>query len=367
MKWFHSDKHELHNPELEVWVGTPLPGTEVASRARAIARFLDGDVDFSRGVVSEHGTELLTVIHDLAMVDWLENAWQECRPFSETREIFPDTFFHPQMMMDAGASRAPMSSPLGRLGFYSFDTMTPLVEGTYEAARAAVDVGLSALDAVMSGERAAYALCRPPGHHASSAMIGGFCFFNNAAVVTEAMVRRLGGPVAVIDVDYHHGNGTQSIFYERDDVFYVSLHADPERAYPYFTGHASEIGRESGAGWTQNFPLGIGCSDEQYLAVLAEAVERARDKGVVGVVVSLGVDSYGLDPLSDFALTREVYHPMGAAVAELHLPTVVVQEGGYDTEDLGLNVQSFLRGVAGYEARDVSGAREASTLPQRHV
>jgi len=145
------------------------------------------------------------------------------------------------------------------------------------------------------------------------------------------------------------------------------LHANPDRAFPYFTGHRDERGSGVGVGWTLNFPLDAGCTDATYLATLHDAVSLVRDRDVRGVVVSLGVDSYGLDPLSDFALTREVYHPMGVAVASLDLPTVVIQEGGYDTEDLGLNVQSFLRGVAGYDAHDVSARREHANLPQRHV
>jgi acetoin utilization deacetylase AcuC-like enzyme len=366
MKWFFSELHALHNPTIEVWAGKPLPGTEVGSRAQGIAQFLAGDSLFERGEIASFDRNYLEAVHDPALVNWLERAWEECHPLVETTEVFPDTILHPQFT-SYGRPSAPTASPLGELGYYCFDTMTPLVQGTYVASRSAVDVGLSALASALQGERVTYGLCRPPGHHASSAMIGGFCFFNNAAVVAHEMTQRLGGPVAIIDVDYHHGNGTQAIFYERSDVYYLSLHADPNRAFPYFSGHASETGEGAGSGWTANFPLPAGCHDELYLDTLGTMVNMAAARDVVGVVVSLGVDSYGLDPLSDFTLTREVYHPAGALVASLGLPTVIVQEGGYDTEDLGRNVLSFLRGAAGYEPLDLSAQRASAPLPQRHT
>jgi acetoin utilization deacetylase AcuC-like enzyme len=369
VKYYHSETHLLHDPDREVWAGTPTQGSEVPRRAEAIAEALDADPLFVRGEVHAHGVEPVKRVHDPALVRWLEDAWAECRPLSETREVIPDTVRHAGFMT-AGAERTePMASPLGRLGFWCFDTMTPIVEGTYRAARGSVDVALSALDAVMGGEPAAYALCRPPGHHAARAMIGGFCFFNNAGIVANEWSRQVGAPVAILDVDIHHGNGTQAIFYERADVVYASLHADPERAFPYFTGFPDETGAGPGAGANRNFPLAAGCDDAGFLATLAEALAYLRSFSPGGLVVSLGVDTCASDPLSDLAVDSAGLPAMGGLVREMGLPTVVVQEGGYGTLSLGFNVRVWLRGLAGAEPLPAEAFPDAGPKegPDRHV
>jgi acetoin utilization deacetylase AcuC-like enzyme len=370
MKWFHSETHLLHDPDREVWAGTPTQGSEVPRRAEAIAEALAADPVFERGEVRDHGVEPIERIHDPALVRWLEGAWAECRPLSETREVIPDTVRHAGFVMPGADPAEPLDSPLGRLGYWCFDTMTPLVEGTYRAARGAVDVALSALDAVLDGEPGAYALCRPPGHHAAHAMIGGFCFFNNAAVVADQWSRHIGAPVAILDVDIHHGNGTQAIFYERADVVYASLHAHPDRAFPYFTGFPDETGAGPGAGANRNFTLQAGCDDRAFLATLGEAIDYVRSFAPGGVVVSLGVDTCASDPLSDLAVTSAGLPAMGELVREMGLPTVVVQEGGYGTLSLGFNVRVWLRGLAGArplppEAFPDEGSGKEG--PDRHV
>jgi acetoin utilization deacetylase AcuC-like enzyme len=370
MKWFHAETHLLHDPDLEVWAGTPTSGSEVPRRAEAIAEALADDPLFVRGEVREHGVEPIERVHEPALVRWLEGAWAECRPLSETREIIPDTICHAGIVAGLPRRPEPLESPLGRLGYWCFDTMTPLVEGTYQAARGAVDVALSALDAVAGGEQSAYALCRPPGHHAGTTMIGGFCFFNNAAVVASEWSRRLSAPVAILDLDFHHGNGTQQIFYERADVVYASLHADPERAFPYFTGRADETGAGPGAGATRNFPLAAGCDDRRYLQTLREALDYLASFKPGGLVVSLGVDTCASDPLSDLAVSSAGLPQMGELVRGMGLPTVVVQEGGYGTVSLGFNVRVWLRGLAGAEPLpreaypDEGRGKEG---PERHV
>lgn len=349
MRWFYSPKHELHDPDREIRAGSPTPGFEVARRAQIIAARLSLDDNFASGAVSDHGRDAIDRVHSPSMVDWLEAAWRECRPFSEHREVIPDVFRHAGLSAPGSAPREPDQRPMARLGYYSFDSMTPIVEGTYEASRSAVDVALSALDDVMGGAPVAYGLCRPPGHHASTSMIGGYCFFNNAAIVASEMARRLNGPVAIVDVDYHHGNGTQSIFYDRGDVFYLSLHGAPARAFPYYLGYADERGHGGGTGWNQNVELARGCADREYLEILTRSLESVEARNVAGLVISLGVDTYEHDPISDLALTKDAYFPMGRALATLGLPTVVVQEGGYDQVDLGVNVRSFLRGLGGLD------------------
>jgi acetoin utilization deacetylase AcuC-like enzyme len=345
MRWFYSEQHELHSPDRELRFGAPTRGFEVANRARIIAAELREDADFERGTVRAFDREFIDRVHSPSMVDWLEEAWRECRPYSEFEEVIPDVFRHTGFDIAGSIARTP-TGPMARLGYYSFDTMTPIVEGTYAASRSAVDVALSALESTLSTGEVSYGLCRPPGHHASTSMIGGYCFFNNAAITAAEMARRLNAPVAIIDVDYHHGNGTQSIFYGRDDVFYASLHGSPERAFPYFLGYGDEKGSGRGLGWNHNVELEKGCSDRQYLDLLAGVLQVVAQKDVAGAVISLGVDTYENDPISDLALTKGAYHAMGRLLAGLSVPTVVVQEGGYDQAELGTNVRSFLRGIA---------------------
>ena len=222
-----------------------------------------------------------------------------------------------------------------------------LVAGTYVAARGAVDAALTAVDLVLGGEPIAYGLCRPPGHHAARSMYGGYCFFNNAAIAAEAITRASGERVAILDVDYHHGNGTQQIFWRRGDVRYVSIHADPQRAYPYFLGRADETGEGEGAGENLNLPLRAGATNADYLEATDRALEAIAAAPGSVVVVSLGFDTYGLDPIGDFALTTDVYHEVGRRVATLGRRLVILQEGGYHRPSLGENARAWLRGAEG--------------------
>ena len=229
-----------------------------------------------------------------------------------------------------------------RLGWWCYETTTPITEGTYRAARSAVDVALSAAAAVVGGEPIAYGLCRPPGHHASMTLYGGYCFFNNAAIVAHHLASSTGGRIAVLDVDYHHGNGTQQIFYERDDVAFVSLHGDPRRAYPYHLGFADETGAGRGRGSTTNIPLDAGTADDTYLDALEQALDAVDDFDPAIVVVSLGLDTYGGDPICDLALTTDGFSRCGTAVAARGRSLVVLQEGGYAGEALGANAVAWL-------------------------
>jgi acetoin utilization deacetylase AcuC-like enzyme len=270
---------------------------------------------------------------------------------SPGQELFPDTILHPGLREGMDPTPPEPNDPTGRVGYWCFDTGTPILDGTYAAARCAVDVALSCADLVLSGERAAYALCRPPGHHAGGSVFGGFCYFNNAAIAAAYLVQRTRETVAVLDLDYHHGNGTQQIFYRRADVLYVSLHADPRRAYPYFTGFAEETGAGAGLGATANIPLGPRVDDAAYLDALEAGLDTLTRFGPSVVVVSFGVDTYGRDPLGDFALTTEVYARCGRRVAEAARRLVIVQEGGYYLPDLGENVRQFLLGIDGLGSR----------------
>ncbi len=349
MRVVYSPRHLSHDPEHEVSDGRPIENFEVPERAETIRRSLEADGGFTIDEPTDHGAEPITAVHDPAMLAYLEGAWADWLAWGQTaREMFPDTFPLPALREGMGPGREPRT-PLGHIGRWCFDMATPMVEGTYPAVRDAVDVALTAMDLALGGERAVYGLCRPPGHHAARAAFGGYCFFNNAAIVAEELARRTGEPVAILDVDYHHGNGTQQIFYARGDVLYVSLHGDPDRAYPYFAGFAEETGAGAGEGANLNLPLPEACSNEEYLANLDRGLEAIAGFGGSTLVVSLGIDTYGRDPICDLALTTEAYHEVGRRVAALGRTTIVLQEGGYFVPHLGENVRNWLLGLEGRE------------------
>ena len=290
------------------------------------------------------GTETIASVHDPGLVRHLEGLWDEWSHRRPGTEVIPDTMLLPAIIDGIGPPREPADVE-ARVGYWCFDTTTPFTEGTYEAARAAVDVACTAVDVAMSGEQASYALCRPPGHHAPRAAYGGYCFFNNAAIAAQHAIDQGCARVAIVDVDYHHGNGTQQVFYERGDVFYASIHGSPERAYPYFTGWAEETGAGSGKGANLNVPLPQGVTDETYLPELARVVGAIGDFKPDLLVVSLGLDVLVGDPISDFMLTATGLEGMGESLAQLGVPTVVIQEGGYLLGAIGEAAAAFLNGI----------------------
>ena len=221
----------------------------------------------------------------------------------------------------------------------------PSVSGVMVSQHHHPSLALIAAEAVLAGEGAVYGLCRPPGHHAATGLYGGYCFFNNAAITAHHIAATTGTKVTVLDVDYHHGNGTQEIFYERDDVQYVSLHGDPVRAYPWNVGYADETGTGRGSGSNLNVPLPARIDDDAYVAELNRVLEAVQAFGPSMLIVSLGLDTFVTDPISDFSLTADGFERCGAAVAALGLPTVVLQEGGYDVAALGDNVRRWLIGL----------------------
>jgi acetoin utilization deacetylase AcuC-like enzyme len=240
-------------------------------------------------------------------------------------------------------------SPLGRLGWYGFDAQTPVTEGTWAAALGAASCALAAARAVAGAAAAApvaYAACRPPGHHAGRDFYGGYGFVNNAAVAARALASA-GARVAIVDVDYHHGNGTQDVFYADPRVLYVSLHADPDWAYPYFWGRADETGAPGAEGATRNLPLPLDTDGDSYLAALDDALRTVASFGPDVAVVSLGTDTFTGDPVGTFALQRDSFAGIGERVARLRRPVAVVQEGGYDVESIGGCVRRFFEGLLG--------------------
>ncbi|HKA04090.1 MAG TPA: histone deacetylase family protein, partial [Acidimicrobiales bacterium] len=336
--------HRRHDPHTEIQTGEPIVPIESPARAEAIRKTLEADDAFQLTLPTRHGMAPLAAVHDGDYLAFLAQAWDDwAAALPDQRQAIPDSFPNAALRAGMGPTRPPAGG-VARLSYYAFDTATVLVPGTYAAARAAADVALTAADLVLGGEPAAYALCRPPGHHAPRAAFGGYCFLNNAAIAAEHTRRAGADRVAVLDVDYHHGNGTQQIFYERPDVLCVSLHGDPDRAYPYFAGYADECGAGFGLGATVNLPLPERCDDDTFLAELDRGLDAVDDFDPDIVVVSLGVDSFGDDPLCDLAVTAEAFHPCGLAVSALDCPLVIVQEGGYAVDVMGRLVQQFLRG-----------------------
>jgi acetoin utilization deacetylase AcuC-like enzyme len=347
MRVIYSTRHQLHNPSTEVQLGIPRPMYERPARAEAIRRTLEADGGFTFQEPGEHGTSPITAVHDEGLVRYLEEAWSEWRTaYREAPAMFPDTVLHPAIREGMGPAPEPRN-PLARLGYWTWETMTPIVPGSYGAARACVDVALTAAEVVLSGEEAAYGLCRPPGHHSPRRAFGGYCFFNAASVAANHLAEQTGEPVAILDVDYHHGNGTQQIFYERSDVLYCSIHGHPDHAYPYFTGWEEETGAGKGEGYTMNIPLDAGCTDERYLESFDRALDRISAEAGSILVVSLGFDTYGQDPIADFALTTPVYHEIGKRSAAAGRRMVIIQEGGYFVPQLGENARQWLRGAEG--------------------
>jgi acetoin utilization deacetylase AcuC-like enzyme len=334
-----TNAHRGHDPAYEVDLGLVRnPVYERVERGELLRDALAAaGHPLTRPV--DHGIGPVLAVHEPALVEFLDQAWRRWRAERGPEVLIPGTFPPPGL---ARARSRPFTGGLGRPGWFCFDTSTPLVQGSYAAARAAVDVALTAADLLAGGARSAYALCRPPGHHAGPGYYGGFCLLNNAAVAARALKRQ--GRVAILDVDFHHGNGTQEIFWRDGEVMYVSLHGDPVKQYPYFTGAAEEVGEGAGHGANRNFPLPDGTGQHAYLAALEAACDAVADFRPATLVVSLGFDTFERDPLGTFLLTTESYSRIGERLAQLALPTLLVQEGGYTLDALGPNAVALLRG-----------------------
>lgn len=339
MKTVFSAGQLAHDPKQEISDGMLKPAVEIPARAEMVR-----DAVLARGLgevlePEDFGMEPLARVHDAGYLAFLESFWSCWTDLGRSGEAFP--FVWPVR----GLNIEPLPDHVdGLLGRYSFDAGTPLGEHTFVAARASANSALTAARLVAGGERAAFALCRPPGHHAAADYYGGYCFLNNAAIAAQWLRDAGAERVAVLDVDYHHGNGTQSIFYDRSDVLFLSIHADPREEYPYFLGHAAETGSGAGAGFTANYPLELGADWHIWSRALAAAIDRIAAFRPDTLVVSLGLDAYEKDPISRFRLVHDDFTRMGAALAGLGLPTVFVMEGGYAVDALGTNCVNVLSG-----------------------
>jgi acetoin utilization deacetylase AcuC-like enzyme len=336
MPFVWSDDCLRHEPAAEIWVGTRTPATEVPARATAIREALVAAGARQVGAAA-HPDEPLLAVHDEALVSYLRGAWEEWAAAG-----LPSDRVVPYMFAHRGLMDGPPAEPAAvwaRPGLYAYDTMTLIGPGTWEAARAAVDVALTAVDLVADGEPVAYACCRPPGHHVARSAYGGSCYLNNTAVAAAELRRRVGGPVAIVDIDAHHGNGTQELFRRREDIRTASVHVDPGAGwFPHFLGFAGESDAAN-----LNLPLAPGTGDDGWLAAVREATAFAS--GARALVVALGVDAAAGDPESPLEVTADGYREAGRILGGLALPTVVVQEGGYDLATIGPLVVETLAGL----------------------
>lgn len=338
----HADDHNLHcgllDPRGDQWG----PSAECPERANNVLQAIR-EQNFGTLMEPKNFEESkFTRIHAPDYVQFLKDVWPAWQQSDEQgANARPDTF------VGAGMRRADTECIVGKLGRYSFDATSPFVEGSWQAIRTSANIALTGADLLKGGERHAFALCRPPGHHATSDYCGGYCYLNNTALATQSLLDGGAKKIAVLDVDYHHGNGTQTIFYERNDVLTISLHADPSLEYPFFLGYADEPGEGAGHGFNINYPLPFGTNWEQYAVALADAMRELQRFEPDALVVPLGLDTFAGDPTTHFGIETEDFTRMGRQIALLGLQTLVVLEGGYSVEHIGNNTVSFLAGIEG--------------------
>ncbi len=325
-----------HAPALELHNGAFVPTADTPARVEALLAAV-GPVT----APTDHGMAPILAVHDAAYIDFLQTAHADWRAAGREGDVFPYVFPIRQRR------DLPLERIDARVGRYAYDMGTPIAEHTWSAVYANAQVALSALDPLLAGPaNTSLALCRPPGHHAGRDYFGGYCYLNNAAIAAQAAIDA-GRRVAILDIDYHHGNGTQDIFYECANPLFVSLHADPVRDYPFYWGHADERGAGAGEGATLNLPLPHGTSLLPYRAALATGLAAIRAFDADLLVLSFGADTFIGDPISHLALETSDYAVIAADIAALRLPILIVMEGGYAVDALGANLASLLSGFSG--------------------
>ena len=343
MDIIYSEDHRKRASKTELYGGELLPPFECPERMDFILEAIEKT---SLGTIhspKDFGRDPITAIHDEDFVTFIETCWQE----------WVAAGFKGEAIASVWPSRS-MPSPRipsfidGKMGYYTLASETSISAGTAEAAYTSAQVALTAADAIMKGQaQMMFALCRPPGHHASKDQFGGYCFYNNAAIAAQHMRDQGAAKVAILDVDFHHGNGTQAIFYDRDDVLFLSLHGDPAEAFPYFLGYAEETGLGAGEGYNVNYPMPPKTPYSKWSEALDDALGRIRAFGADSLIVSFGADTFENDPISFFKLTSADFIDMGRRIATLNLPTLTVMEGGYAVSEVGTNTVNLLLGMEG--------------------
>ena len=335
----YSDEHALQDGRAELVDGKLVPCFEMPRRAYMIRdRILETGLGEIVGPET-FGRAALERVHSADFVEFLSRAWADWAATGRDFDALPWTW------PTRNLRRIKPERIDGRLGYYSFDAGTPITAGTWRAAEASANVALTAARLIADGSRSAvFALCRPPGHHAAADLYGGYCFLNNAAIAAQYLIDGGAERIAILDVDYHHGNGTQAIFYDRPDVLFLSLHGDPREEYPFFLGWADERGVADGEGFNLNYPLPWGTGFRAWAEALEDACCRIADYAPDILLVSLGVDTFKEDPISKFRLESEDFTTYGRRIARLGLPTLFVMEGGYAVEQIGVNAVNVLQG-----------------------
>jgi len=340
MKTVYSDDHNLHSGLLDPRGDHWDTSAECPARANNVIKEIR-DQGFGEIIPPDQfGDEKLLRIHAEDYLQFLKDVWAEWEASNENGvNARPDTF------VGAGMRYADTESIVGKLGRYSFDATSPFVAGSWQAIRTSANIALTAAELLQGGDRTAFAACRPPGHHATPRYCGGYCYLNNNSLAAQSLLDNGAKKVAILDVDYHHGNGTQCIFYERDDVLTISLHADPKVEYPFFLGYSDEHGEGKGQGFNVNYPLPFGTDWASYSVALVDALDRVRRFSPDALVVALGLDTFAGDPTTYFEIATEDFERMGDAIGKLGLPSLVVLEGGYSVEWIGQNTVKFLTGL----------------------
>ena len=348
MQLFLNTEHHQHQGRQEMFRGRLVDCHEVPARLDHVAAEWDRrqlGAAQPWGASGDDTRLAIARVHDSAYVRFVQTAWEQwvaLHPDNAQRDALPSVW--PLPSRHGFRTDAPLSNFAARLGQYAFDSGTPLKQGSWAAAEAGARCAVSAAMAVAAGAPSAFALTRPPGHHAGPDYMGGYCFLNNAAIAAQRLRDQGFERVAVVDVDYHHGNGTQTIFYERGDVFTLSIHGDPRTEYPFFLGHADETGAADGEGSNLNLPLPRGTTFATWHAALQVGLERVMAWRPSALVVPLGVDTFEGDPISGFALQSADYLRVGQTLASLQLPTVFTFEGGYAVAEVGVNAVNVLQG-----------------------
>lgn len=354
MQTFHNPHHAGHVGQQEMFRGRMVPCHEVPARLDYVLAELQrrplGSLQ-TPDLNDDALDQALSRVHSARYLAFLASAWDDwvaLDPANAGRDALPSVW--PLGNPKAFRRDVLPANFAARLGLFAFDAGSPLTAGTWAAARGGAACALAAAQAVAGGARSAFALTRPPGHHAGADFLGGYCFLNNAAIAAQALRDAGHAKVAVLDVDYHHGNGTQAIFYERADVFTVSIHGDPATEYPFFLGHADERGAGAGEGLNLNLPLPRGSGVSTWRSALDRALQAVSDFGAQALVVPLGLDTFEGDPISGFTLRSEDYPAVGAALASAGLPTVFTFEGGYAVDEVGTNAVNLLEGFQRHAA-----------------
>jgi acetoin utilization deacetylase AcuC-like enzyme len=336
-----TEHQQKHYPENFLVNGIAQPNPEKPVR---IDMLLDGAKKAGMEIITpvNYGLGPILRIHNERYIDFLEYAYKRWSYIDGAADAVTPNI-HP-----VERNGEYPASVVAQAGFHMTDASCPISADTWESALWSAWSAVHAAEMILNGDKTAYALCRPPGHHASADMAGGFCYLNNNAIATAHLMQKYKS-IAILDVDLHHGNGTQSIFYHRSDVLTVSIHADPRRFYPFFWGYASETGDGAGAGYNLNFPLPRGSNDEAFLDALDSGLERIKEFSPDALVIALGLDAYEGDPFAGLAITTNGFHEIGNRIgAALDIPTVIIQEGGYPCDELGSNLAAF---ISGFENR----------------